>query len=147
MAGVKLKIDGLKELDEALGQLPKATARAVLRKVLKEAGQPLAQTMRAKAPREEGNLIESIDVGTKLTKRQAALHRKEGGPKDFAEAFVGPNDPAGVQQEFGNHRHPPKPFARPAWDSQQSNVLFIISNRLGVVIEEAAKRLAKRARG
>ncbi len=58
----KIRIDGLKELDRALGQLPKATAKATLRRVLKESAEPMARAARSKAPTEEYYLHESIDV-------------------------------------------------------------------------------------
>lgn len=141
----RIKIKGLKELDRALGELPKLTAKAVLRKILKEAGEPLASAARQNSPRLTGHLIETVDVGTKLSRRQATLHRKETkDSRDFSEAFVGTTDPAGMQDEFGNKHQPAQPWLRPAWDAQKQNVLFIITHRLWVVIEEAAARVAKR---
>lgn len=145
MAKTTVKIEGLKELEKALADLPKATGKATLVKVLKEAGEPLADTMSSLAPKDEYRLAESISVGTRLTRRQRSLHKAEGGGQDFAEVFVGTSDPAGVQQEFGNERHRAQPFGRPAWDGQKQNVLFIITHRLWVAIEDAAARVAKRA--
>lgn len=144
MAKTTVKVEGLRELDRALGQLPKSTAKAVLRKVLRESAEPLAQTMRRLAPRDEMHLYESIDISTKLSRRQRGLHKKETSPA-FAEMFVGTNNPAGVQQEFGNERHPAQPFARPAWDSEKMNVLDGIGVRLWGEIEKAAQRLARKA--
>lgn len=146
MATVTVEILGLKELDRALNELPSATGKAVLRKVLKEAGEPIARAARAGAPTEEGYLIESIDVSPKLSRRQAGLH-KAMYPDDraSAEMFVGTNNPAGVQQEFGNSRHGAQPFMRPAWDSQKEQALFIIEHLLWTEIEKGAKRVAARA--
>ncbi|MGO7922008.1 HK97-gp10 family putative phage morphogenesis protein [Rhizobium ruizarguesonis] len=141
----RIKIEGLKQLDKALGELPKSTAKAVLRKVLKEAGEPVAAAARGNAPRLTGNLYEHTDYGTRLTRRQASLHRQATkDDRDFAEAFVGTSDPAGMQHEFGNEHQAAQPWLRPAWDSQKNNALFIITHRLWVVIEEAAARLARR---
>lgn len=144
MARVVVKIEGLKELDKALGQLPKATAKAALRRVLKEAAEPLARTARRLAPRDEYYLYESIDVSTKLSKRQAGLHRAQGG-RAFQEMFVGTNNPAGVQQEFGNSRHPAQPFMRPAWDQEKEPTLDRISSLLWTEVEKTAARVAKKA--
>ncbi len=138
-----VRIEGLKELDRALADLPKSTAKRVTRGILLEAGEPLAQEARVREPKLDMHLYENTDVGTKLTRRQAGLH-KSGGNKDFAEAFVGTSDPAGVQQEFGNEHNAAQPFLRPAWDAKQDQVLFIISHRLWVAIETAAARLARR---
>src|SRR5690606_41921919 len=87
MAKVTVKIEGLKELDRALGQLPKSAAKATLRKVLKEAAEPVARLARQKAPKDEYHLHESIDVSTRLNRRQIQLHREEGG-RAFQEMFI-----------------------------------------------------------
>lgn len=144
MARKTVRIEGLQELDKALGQLPKATAKATLRRVLKDAGEPVARAMRRLAPKEDYHLHDSIDVSTRLSRRQAGLHRKEGG-RAFQEMFVGTNNPAGVQQEFGNERHQAQPFARPAWDAEKDNTLNHIANALWGEIEKSAQRLAKKA--
>lgn len=141
---VTVKIEGLKELDAALGELPKATAKNVLKRVLEDAGEITAQAARAKAPKDEFHLHESIDVGTKLSPRQAGMHREAGG-KAFQEMFVGTNNPAGVQQEFGNSRHGAQPFMRPAWDGTKGEVLERISNNLWAEISKAAARAARKA--
>ncbi|WP_034658295.1 HK97-gp10 family putative phage morphogenesis protein [Chelativorans sp. J32] len=144
--GMKVKIEGLRELDRALGQLPKATGKSVLRRVLKEAGEPIARAARDRAPKLELHLVENIDVGTKLTRRQAALHRKTfADDRASAEVFVGAADPAGVQQEFGNERHPPQPFMRPAWDATKRQALHIIEHLLWTEIDKAAQRQARKA--
>ncbi|NWJ24768.1 HK97-gp10 family putative phage morphogenesis protein [Rhizobium sp. RM] len=137
------KITGLKELDRALGQLPEAVAKQTLRRVLKEAAEPLARRARQLAPRDEFHLYDSVDVSTRLSKRQSALHKKEGG-QSFQEMFVGTNNPAGVQQEFGNDRHAAQPFMRPAWDGEQVPTLDRIANSLWTEIEKSARRNAKR---
>jgi HK97 gp10 family phage protein len=144
MPRVKVKIDGLRELGRALGQLPKSTAKAVLRKVLRDAAEPMAQKMRAGAPVDTHNLQESIDVSTQLSRRQRAMHRAEERPT-FQEMFVGTNSPAGVQQEFGNENHVAQPFARPGWDAEKMPTLERIANSLWLRISEAAARLARRA--
>lgn len=140
----KVKIEGLRELDRALGELPKSTAKAVLRQVLKDAAEPMAQSARAGAPKDEYHLFESIDVSTQLSRRQRGLHRAQE-KSTFQEMFVGTNNPAGVQQEFGNERHVAQPFMRPAWDAEKQPTLERISNSLWLRITEAAQRLAKRA--
>lgn len=144
MAKITVRIDGLKELDRALGQLPKATAKAALRRVLVEGGQLIASAARRGAPVDEHYLYESIDVSTKLSSRQRSLHRSEGG-QAFQEMFVGTNNPAGVQQEFGNERHGPQPFMRPAWDSTKDAALERITLLLWGEIEKSAERVAKKA--
>lgn len=141
---VTVKIEGLKELDQALGELKKSTAKNVLKRVLQDAGEITAQAARGLAPRDEWHLHDSIDVSTVLNDRQKGLHKEQGG-KAFQEMFVGTNNPAGVQQEFGNSRHGPQPFMRPAWDGTKGEVLERISNNLWAEIDRAAQRAARKA--
>ncbi|MDX1127452.1 HK97 gp10 family phage protein [Sinorhizobium medicae] len=147
----KERVEGLRELDRALSELPKATAKSVLRRTLLKAGGPLADEMRNLAPDDPstsgGDLKSSIAVGTKLSRRQAKLHRREfKNDKAFAEVFVGPGpDPAAWNQEFGNINHGPQSFARPAWDGKQREVLDVIKIETWNEIEKAAQRLARKA--
>ncbi|NVP55966.1 HK97 gp10 family phage protein [Mycoplana rhizolycopersici] len=144
MAKSTVKVEGLRELDRALGALPKSTAKAVLRQVLKDAGEPIARAARLGAPRHDMHLYESIDVSTRLNGRQRGLHREENKPT-FQEMFVGTNNPAGVFQEFGTGPgHIAQPFMRPAWDAHKMSTITLISDGLWVSIEKAAKRLAKK---
>ena len=87
-------------------------------------------------------LADSVTVGTKLSKRQAGLHRKMfRDDRAAVEMFVGPGpDPAAWNQEFGNVNHGAQPFARPAWDAEAKPTL----DRLGVYLwEEFAKSLGR----
>lgn len=137
----RVKVDGLRELDAALGGMKKATARNVLRRVGIAALQPFDQAWRARAPRLTGDLVESGGVGTKLTKRQARLHRRQM----FVEIFAGPNNPAAVQTEFGNAHQAPQPSVRPAWEQEGGPTLDRIAEGLGTEIDKVAAREARRA--
>jgi HK97 gp10 family phage protein len=147
---VRVRVDGLRELDAALADLPKATGKAVLRRTLLKAGKPIADAARGMAPDDPltgGNdLRSSIGVGTKLTKRQAKLHRKMfKNDKASAEAFAGAGKVAHAHlQEFGTVNHGPQPFMRPAWDANAGRALDIIKTDMWTEIEKAAQRLAKR---
>lgn len=153
---MKIDIKGLKELEKSLGELPKATARNVGRRVLTKRGQPIATHASAIAPDDPATPGKSIRVvvGNTLSTRQRALHRKASkNDKAFAEVFIGQEveageraaDPAGVQQEFGNVNHGPQPFLRPAWESGKAALLDGIAKDLRTEIEKSAKRLAAKA--
>lgn len=118
MAGIKatVRIEGLRELDAALGQLTKATARNVLKRVLLKAGQPIADEAARLAPDDPKtgppDLHTSIVVGSKLknttgnaefaetmrnfgTKAEAVqalrdARRAAGGAGTSAQVYVGP---------------------------------------------------------
>jgi len=143
MAKQTVTIDGLKDLDQALSALPRSVGKKVARDVLRDAAEPMARTARQLAPRDEYHLYDSIDVSTRLNSRQRSLHREEATPT-FQEMFVGTNNPAGVQQEFGNERHGAQPFMRPAWDAEKTPTLSRIANSLWFHIEKAARRLARK---
>ncbi|HAF38070.1 MAG TPA: hypothetical protein DCG72_03715 [Gammaproteobacteria bacterium] len=147
---VRMKVEGLRELEASLIALGNATAaKSVGRKVLRKAGKPIADAAKSLAPDDPNtskDLKASIDIGTKLNKRQRKFARKE--TKSHVEIHVGTSDPAGIQQEFGNVNHGPQPFMRPAWAANKFKALKIIKTELSGEIVKAAKRLAaKAARG
>ncbi len=151
--GFSVKVEGLRDLERALGELPKANAKRVLTKTLKEAGEPVARTARAMAPKDRLDLAESIDVSTQLSPRQKRVSKKESP----VEMYIGPGpDPAAHLDEFGTGDRitkdgrnigamPPQPFMRPAWDQHKMAVLDTIANRTWWEIEQVSKRLSKRA--
>lgn len=146
-----VRTEGFQELDKALAELPKATAKNVMRRVLRKVAQPMADTMKAKAPDDPktgGNdLRSSIGVGTQLSKRQRGLHRKMfKDDKASVEVFVGAGPvPQAHLQEFGTVHHGPQPFARPAWDQHREELIPQIGNEMWAEIEKAAQRLARKA--
>lgn len=147
---LSVKLKGFKELDNALAELSKAAGKGVLRRSLKKAAEPMADLASSLAPRgPTGNLATSVKYGTKLTKRQAGLHRKMfRDDKASVEGFVGANDPAAVPQEFGTVDHGPQPFMRPAWDQDALPLLDRLGKELAVEVEKSVKRArAKAARG
>ena len=141
-----VKVEGLRELDAALGELPKATGKNVLRRVLRKRAEPLANQMRDMAPVDEGHLRDSIGIGTRLTRRQQSLHRKMfRDDRASVEMFVGAGGvPQAHLREFGGDSAAPHPFARPAWDANKGPILDGLSADLWDEIQKAATRLARR---
>lgn len=152
----RVHVEGLRELDQALKQLPKATGKAVLRRVLLKRAEPMRATAEAKAPRDTGGLARSATKGTKLSKRQRALHKGTGGPrltadgwksdaKSEVEVFVGfPSSPKSIVQEFGSSEQSPQPFMRPAWDANKMGILEGLKDDLWAEVKKTAERRAKR---
>lgn len=137
-----VRIEGLSDLDKALSELPKATARNVLLRTLKRAGSFIAQAGEALAPRLTGKLAESYTVSTKLSRRQKKVNTKESA----VEVYVGPTPhPKSIQTEFGNAHQAPEPHLRPAWDANNAKSLDAIVNDLSTEIEKARARLARKA--
>lgn len=153
MARTTVHIEGLREVDAALGQLGKATGRNVMRRVAVARLEPMAEEARRLAPDDPntgGNdLKNSIAVSTQLAGYARRLNKRS---KSEAEAHMGPAGrggtkapPQGSQQEFGNENHGPQPFMRPAWDGGKDRLLEGIKDDLWAEIEKAAARQAKKA--
>lgn len=161
MARIKtrMRVEGLRELQDALKELPKATSRNVLRRALTEAAKPMAATAEGLAPEDKGDLKRSHKVTTKLSKRQRAVHRRWAGtvpvrtPRGWRSApakavyvFAGPGPLAqATQQEFGNADHPPQPYMRPAWDAHKHKAAEHIGDEIAEQIEAARARAARKA--
>lgn len=137
-----VRVEGLADLDKALGQFKASTAKGVLRRVGRKALEPFDSAWRANAPRLSGELADSGAIGSKLTRSQRKAHERQS----FVEVFAGPGPhPQAVQQEFGNAQHPAQPFVRPAWEAKKDQVLDGVATGLGDEIEKTASRAAKRA--
>ena len=147
MAKTTIKIEGLAELKDALRELPDATAKNVMRRVLKRAAEPIAEHMRSLVPTASGDLKESIAVSTTLSRSQKRKAQKEG-PNDV-EVYVGPG--AGAQShyshlvEFGSSHQGAQPYARPAWDAEYRKALEGIKADLAAEIKKTADRAARKA--
>lgn len=136
-----VSIQGLREVDAALGELTKATGRNVMRRAGVKALEPIAEAMRDKAPDDPatgGNdLKTSITVSTKRPPR----HRKESE----VEVFAGPGPlPQAHLQEFGAPQHGPQPYARPAWDGGKDAILPNLADHFWPEIKKAADRAARK---
>ena len=162
-------IEGLKELDAALGELGKATARNVMMRALKKSAEPIEQAAKSMAPRDQGDLAESIAITTKSTARagrkafadamksgsskgdaQAAARAANKGAKGkdtFSQVFVGPTDGGrhGWFNEFGTENMAAQPFMRPAFDVGAPKALASLKPDLATEIEKARVRAAKKA--
>jgi hypothetical protein len=143
-----VRTEGFAELERALEQLGTQTAqKASLRRAAVKALRPVAEKAAELAPRDQGGLAESIGVGTKLTKRQAGLHRKMfRDDRAAVEVFAGAGGLAqATQMEFGNFKDAPQPFLRPAWDAEGMATLERLKTELWADIQRTAARQARRA--
>lgn len=150
------KLEGLRELEQNLRQLPKATAKNVAKRTLIKSAEPFIAQARATAPRgpdQKGrtHLADSIQISTRLSKRQATLARREArinkSPKHFTEIHAGARAlPHAHLVEYGTFKMAPRPFMRPAWDANKFRAMNIIATELGNEIMAAAKRMEARLR-
>lgn len=136
-------LEGFRELDRALGQLPKATAKNVLRRTLNKAAKPIDDDASAAAPFLTGGLQRSVITGTRLTRSQRGATRMATS-NYYAEIHVGTSLAKGMFQEFGTFKDEAQPWFRPAWEAAKDQALNIIKVELKGEIEKAAKRYAKK---
>lgn len=133
-----VKVEGLKEVNDALGQLPKATGRNVMRRVAIKRLEPIAEEMRSRAPVDDADLKDSITVTTRKPRRRRKVSE--------VEAYAGPGrHPQASLQEFGTAHHGPQPFARPAWDNGKGDLLPGLADDFWEEINKAAQRLARKS--
>lgn len=154
-----IKVEGLKELEAALAELPKSTGKNVMRRVARKALEPVIAAAKPYAPWGKGKLRKSLAVSTKLSKRQASLARGQDRAEGKASitVYAGATAlPHAHLMEFGTKNRvqkstgrstgsvKPRPFMRPAWDAKKDEVLKIFRTDMWKEIEAAAQRLAKK---
>lgn len=156
-----MELSGFKGVEAALAELPKATSKNVVKRAVIEAAQPMADDMKAKAPRDEGDLIEGISVTPQIVSAQAGFSRRPG--KQEVRAFVGPNykqgqpgfAPHAQLAEFGTGprmtkdgrstgQMPARPFARPAYDGGKQGFIDRLGAALWTQIDKARARIARK---
>lgn len=171
---MKIKIEGLKQLDRALGELSKAQAKSTSKRVLKMVANDISDAAQGLAPRKTGRLKNSIgatfkapsnfDVGSIAygktmkssggdAKASVAAMRsaRRANPSTFAQIFIGPGGSGKNRslqaffQEFGTVNHGPKPYMRPAFEAKKNQVLQMIFSSIGNEIQKTRKRVAVRA--
>jgi HK97 gp10 family phage protein len=145
---MKMRTEGFAEIERELDKLSKVAGKGVLRRSLQKAGEPLAENMRSLAPRNDDELVQSIAVSTKLSKRQRSQHRKMfKDDRAAVEVFVGAGAlPQAHLQEFGTIFHAAQPFARPAWDSDKVPLLGRLTTITREELDKALARAMRRAK-
>lgn len=151
---VTMQMTGLRDLERALGEIAKQTTRrAVGRRALRAAGEPILAAMQDKAPDDPKtnglkDLKSSLAMSVRQKSKRGGTYRPEA-PKEVV-LHIGPTRhgyPQAVMQEFGTAHHPPQAYIRPAWDAEGGEAAAErIGEALGEEIDKAAKRQAARAR-
>ena len=144
-----MRLEGFEGFERNLANLERlATRRAVARRALIKAAKPMAEIAQGMAPVGDTNtLAPSIMVGTRLSKRQASLHRKMfRNDRAAVEVFIGAGPLSSAHtQEFGTVHHAPQPFMRPAWDRDHKALLQRLGELMAKEIDKAITRQARRA--
>lgn len=141
------RFEGGKELERALREMSEQagngrTGKAAMRRAALKSLDPFVSLWKQLAPVLSGQYRESIHAGTKLTRRQAGLAKREG--KSNLEVYAGTADPAGLMAEFGLANNPAQPSGVPAWDQTQHEVLERLGTGAWEHLRKSAERLQRR---
>ncbi|NBE05932.1 HK97-gp10 family putative phage morphogenesis protein [Paragemmobacter ruber] len=153
---IKMRVEGLRELDDALKSLSTRTAKTTAERAMRKALRPVADAAKAAAPRSDDgkHMADTITVAKVLKPSQ-----RDGAerPTDFRRImYVGAESPHAHLIEFGTverfHKSgkstgamPAHPFMRPAWDGNVQAVLASLTEHLRREIDRAVARAARRA--
>lgn len=140
-------------MEAALSELPKATARNVLKRVMKPAADPIESAAESNAPELTGRLERDVHVGTKLTRRQrtgGARRQSDGSfradAKNYVELHIGTSLPRAMFTEFGTFKDPAQMWFTRAFEATKGEALEIMTGTLAGEIEKAANRLRKKGK-
>lgn len=165
-----VRLEGGRDLEAALAKLGTLYRRKkAARDALREVAEPIRDAGEANAPvraagkdkryrtrsgesrvRRRGALKMHVNMGTRLSKRQAMLARKLG--KDQVEVYVGTRDRIGRLVEMGTRHSAANPFLRKAWRAKGGTValetlrivLWKQIERQTMLAARAAKRKASK---
>ncbi|OIQ32307.1 MAG: hypothetical protein BM562_05410 [Alphaproteobacteria bacterium MedPE-SWcel] len=152
---VKMKIEGAGDIERALAELARGTAKGVMRRAMKKSLKPVAEAAEAISPF-------AIAVTSKLIARQQRDARRDRG-RSKVVLYVGPVTPDGdgaphahlyefgtgprVQTSTGRSTGamPARPFLRPAWDMSQPIMLATLRREVWAEIEKTVERARRKA--
>lgn len=140
---MSMQVVGLKELEQALKELPKELSGkkgGPVKTALMAAALPVLRSAQANAAKRTGRL------------RGAIKRQRHPNPK-FLNEIVGVGVDPGTSREdargawyghfieFGTVKNPPRPFLRPALEANRKNSVLIYRKRLAIGIEKIAKQV------
>ncbi|WP_333848546.1 hypothetical protein [Phaeobacter italicus] len=144
------KVEGLREIDNALAALPKATSKAVVRRALTKELQPVADMANSLWPGADDS---AFAVSSKLKRGQ---REPDTGP-NAVNMFVGSTRaaPHAHLLEWGTepryHKSgkfvgavPPMPMLTPSWEAHKGKILEGLAASLRKEIEATLARRARR---
>lgn len=141
-----VEFEGGREMELQLARLKQGTAKGAMRRALRTSAKPMAEMMANGARRMSGDLANSVTITSKLSARQASLHRKMfSDQRSAVELSVGPGpNPQAITEEFGKFNQEPHPFVRPAWDADHMALLERLGQEMWKEITKAIGRAEKR---
>lgn len=152
---MRVEVQGFRELDAALAQLPEALRRPVVLAALRKAARPMVaeartRVRRGRDPRRRGSKKqrrsgEAVLIGPLADSIRASAARDASGTG--ASIAVGPDRRHfyGMFLEFGTSRQPPRRFLTPAFEIRKEDAVRLVGEELWKALAAAARRLSGRA--
>lgn len=149
---VRLEVSGFREIERALLELPRGTAKGVARRALKKELKPVKDAAESYWP----GATDAFKISSRIKRSQRPWIRES---RSVTNMFVGATEPHAHLLEFGtgpryqkNGRFTgsvaPGPMLQPAWDARKRSVLNGLGERLWQEIAKTqARRAARAARG
>lgn len=142
-----LRIEGFRDIERALAQLPRGTAKGIARRAMKKELKPVKETAEAFWP----GASEAFHITSALKASQRPAVRES---RSVTNMFVGSFEPHAHLIEFGTGPRynragsyrgsvAPEPMLQPAWDMHKRQILAGLGARLW---DEITKTIARRAR-
>ena len=143
---ITFKTQGFAELEKALAEeLPKATAKAVLRRTGVAALGRVEEKAKQLVPVDEGRLRDGIVTKPVRARRISATRFARSTGVEIATGPTGRQaGGVGAFQEFGTVNMPANPFMRPAADGQAEAVIADVRDELAMQIDKAKTRIARK---
>ena len=144
---VTVKVEGLKEIEDALAKAGPNLARSAVRKALDAGADVFLKEAKLRAPllkkptanRQPGELRDAIaEVTTTNAKNQTGRGRvglKYDGKRGSQSPGV-----YGLFVEFGTHKMKAQPYMRPAYDSAQKRAESVFTAEMRAGVEKLGKR-------
>ena len=145
----ELSVEGFRDIERALAQLPAGTAKGVARRAMRKELQPVKDTAEAFWP----GANEAFRVTSALKSSQRPAVRES---RSVTNMFVGSFEPHAHLVEFGTGPRynkagayrgsvAPQPVLQPAWDIHKRQILAGLGARMWDEITKTIERRARRA--
>ena len=147
----KIRVEGLRECEAALAELPKATGRNVLRRIGRGSLEPMRNHAASIAPDNPETGAPDLRTSLATVEQRTAKARFRKGQfrsaRSTGVAFrmgVPRRVFYGLFQEYGTVKMAANPFMRPANDAGAQAVVDYIADNLKAEIGKATARLARK---
>jgi HK97 gp10 family phage protein len=125
---------GAKELSKLLKKLPVKVEKNFMRQAVRAGARVVVKDARKRVPKNTGNLAKSLGVVSRRAKNITMSVKARSGKKQKNDGFYG------RFIEFGTRKMAARPFLRPALESNVSNIIKAMADKLNQAIDKFVKK-------